>query len=78
MEKRQNFILETGKIIVPVDSELFNIGFQSSSDIQPNGKFWVHERCLKWSLGHDSDKLTDYNFIQTLALNASERKMSHM
>lgn len=71
IEKRNNFILETGKIIVPVDSELFNIGFQSSSDVLLNGNFWVHERCIKWSLG-DLDKLNDYDLIRTTVLNASK------
>ncbi|CAF2940038.1 unnamed protein product [Rotaria sp. Silwood2] len=68
-EKRNNFILETGKIIVPVDSELFNIGFQSSSDVILNGNFWVHERCAKWSLG-SAEKINDYDLIRTTIIDA--------
>jgi hypothetical protein len=71
IEKRNNFILETGKIIVPVDSELFNVGFQSSSDVLLNGNFWVHERCIKWSLA-DSEKINDYDLIRTTVLNAAK------
>ncbi len=71
IEKRNNFILETGKIIVPVDSELFNVGFQSSSDVLPNGNFWVHERCIKWSLGN-SEKINDYDLIRTTVINAGK------
>jgi hypothetical protein len=72
IEKRNNFILETGKIIVPVDSELFNVGFQSSSIPVPNGDFWVHERCLKWSLT-DGDKINDHEFIRTIVINATKQ-----
>jgi len=71
IEKRNNFILETGKITVPVDSELFNVGFQSSSDVLSNGNFWVHERCIKWSLG-DSEKINNYDLIRTTILNAAK------
>ncbi|CAF5117005.1 unnamed protein product [Rotaria magnacalcarata] len=68
-EKRNNFILETGKIIVPVDSELFNVGFQLSSDVILNGNFWVHEGCVKWSLNNEG-KINDYDLIRTTITNA--------
>ena len=64
--------METGKIIVPVDSELFSVGFQSPSDVQINGNFWVHERCLKWSL-IDGDKINDQNHIRTTVINATNQ-----
>lgn len=65
--------METGKIIVPVDSELFNVGFQSSIDVIPSGNLWVHERCLKWSL-RDPEKLTNYDLIRSTILNAANEK----
>ena len=62
-DKRHNFILETGKILVPVDSELFNVGFPNSFDV--SGNLTVHERCLKWSLGNEFEaKARDYQFVQ--------------
>ncbi|CAF2074249.1 unnamed protein product [Rotaria magnacalcarata] len=72
-EKRNNFILETGKIIVPVDSELFNVGFQLSSDVILNGNFWVHEGCVKWSLNNEG-KINDYDLIRTTITNAIKQK----
>ena len=68
-EKRNNFILETGKIIVPVDAELFNIGFSSSIDLPIDGNIWVHERCLRWS-STSTDRLNDYEFVRTLVFDA--------
>jgi hypothetical protein len=64
--------LETGKIIVPVDSELFSVGFQSLADVLPNGDFWVHERCVKWSLG-DGDKINDHDLIRTTVINTANQ-----
>ena len=69
IEKRNNFVLETGKIIVPVDSELFNVGFQSSSDVILGGSFWVHDRCVKWSLAN-AEKINDHDLIRTTVINA--------
>jgi len=72
-DKRHNFILETGKILVPVDSELFNVGFPNSFDV--SGNLTVHERCLKWSLGNEFEaKARDYQFVQSLIVNASKQK----
>lgn len=55
-----------------MDSELFNVGFQSSSDVLPNGDFWVHERCAKWSLV-DGDKINDQDLIRTIVINAAKQ-----
>ena len=70
-EKRDHFLLETGKVLVPVDSELFNVGFASSSDVSIDGNLWLHERCLKWSIPN-LDTPYDYDLIRTSVLNAAK------
>lgn len=76
IDKRANFVLETGKFIAPVDSELFSVGFQSSSDVQTDGNLWIHERCLKWALA-DGEKHPDYELVRTAVLNAAQQVSNH-
>ena len=65
-------MLETGTITVPVDAELFNVGFQASIDVLPDGDFWVHERCMKWSLP-DGEDSHDYDLIRTTVVKAAKQ-----
>ena len=63
--------METGKTLVPVDSELFNVGFASSSDVSIDGNLWLHERCLKWSIPN-LDTPYDYDLIRTSIFTAAK------
>ena len=65
-------MLETGTITVPVDAELFNVGFQASIDVLPDGDFWVHERCMKWSLAEGEDS-HDYDLTRAIVVKAAKQ-----
>jgi hypothetical protein len=68
--------LETGKIVVPVDAELFNVGFSSSSnDLHLTGSLSLHDRCLKWSIDEPA-KVQDYEYVCSIVSNAAKRVRS--